>query len=234
MLPPRLPEGIIPPGTQAQAPQAGGQPPDAPQQQAPPQAAPPTGPAPSGPVTAGEGQPQEMQSPADPTSYNTPGDPSKISSESQQIVTRAMEILHHPSTRDKVVNDLKTSSDPVQAVANQATIIMHKMDSMARSEGQELDYGARIKGGQGVIKEVGDISANIGNPLTPEDTELAYGISVQKYLDDEIKAGNIDQKELQQSVTGGMKGLNEDQFNKVNNDVKRFAGIAEKHAATNR
>lgn len=232
MLPPRLPEGIIPPGGQAQA---------APQQQAPeqtqqppPQAATVAGSAPTGPVTAGKDQPQEMQGPANPTSYNTPGDPAKITSESQQIVTRAVQILHHPSTRDQVANKLKNSRNPTEGAAEQATAIMHRLDSMARSEGMELDYESRIKGGEGIIKEIGDISANIGKPLTAEESELAYGLSIQNYLNDEIKAGNIDQNELKQSVEGGMKGLDEDQFNKVNTDVKRFAGLAEKHTATNR
>lgn len=149
--------------------------------------------------------------------------------DSHRLVTRGMEIIHSPQAKDKIVSDIKSSPNTVEGIAGQVKAVIQRVDSIARKEGKEINAMAQLSGGMELVNEMADLTESVtGEKVNGDDRELAFTVSVQDYLKDEIAAGRADPAELQAGVQQAMEGLDPEQFEAANNQMLKLNSTAEK------
>lgn len=160
-------------------------------------------------------------------------EPGKVQADAHRIVTRGMEILHSPQTKDAILQSMRVSNDPVQAMADKGKEIMQRVDTAARQEGTEINVMAKINGGRELVNEIADLAESAGAPpVSEEDRELAWSVSMQDYMKDEIAAGRLDPKEVEQGVMESMKSLDKEQLEAANQEMIRLDTTAQKRKET--
>jgi uncharacterized protein YoxC len=142
-------------------------------------------------------------------------------------VTRGIELLHSPQTKDSVAQALKSSVNPVQGVADQSREILKRVDQLARREGNEINYESKIMGAAELVSEVADYAESVGvEPLDAKDRELAYSLSAQDYLKGEIAEGRVSPEELQQGVASSMSQMDRAQMEGINQQMLQINDTA--------
>jgi len=159
----------------------------------------------------------------------SPQEQAKIDADASRVVTRGMELLHSPSTRDSVVDALKNTTNLVQAVADQARVIIQRLDQATAREGVKLNDVSKLVGGKDLIDEISLIAKVSGaGDLDEDDKTLAYSVSVQDYLKEEIAAGRQNPKELNGAMRQLLMSLPKDELEKANKTGKVINKTAEK------
>lgn len=180
----------------------------------------PMGPELSGPPTVSgpvAPPPQEQG----PEAQNA--DPAKVQADAHKLVTRGLELLHSKQTRDKIIQSLKDSTDPVQGVADQAKAIIQRADSMTRTDGIEISPISKITGGKDLVDEIAELAEAAGlGPMDEDDRELSHSVSMQDYIKEEIAAGRIDPAELQAGVAESMGGLDKEGMEAANQQMLKL------------
>jgi hypothetical protein len=143
-----------------------------------------------------------------------------LQGDTHRIVTRGLELIHVPQTRDQVINALKTSPNPVQGVADQTVALIQRIDSLSRQEGKEINMEAKLFGGKELVDEIAELSEAAGaGALDDDDKDLATTVAVQDYLKGEIKAGRVDPEELKAVMTEQMGSLDKEQLEAANQQM---------------
>lgn len=155
--------------------------------------------------------------------------PEKFKAQAHQLVTRGIELLHAPQTRDDIVAALKNSPNPVEGIANQAKAIIQKVDSISRKEGIELDLQAEMFGGKDLVAEIAEIAeAATGIVIDEDDRQLAFSVSVQNYLKEEIAAGRVDPEELKAGAQQALSQMPKEGQEAANNEMLKIDATAER------
>lgn len=159
-------------------------------------------------------------------------DPGQIQADAHRIVTRGMEILHGPDTKDSIAAAIQASSDPVTGVADLAKSIMQKIDLISRQEGIEINVLSKINGSKELVNEIAELAEDRGAPVMDEaDRELAWSVSMQDYVKEEIAAGRLDPAELEQGVMESMKSLDKEGMEAANQEMIRLDETATRRKA---
>lgn len=176
-----------------------------------------------------EPQSQAPQQPNQASWLDPSQDKAKVEADAHRLVTRGIQLLNSPGVSDSVVNSLKNSPNIVQGVADQARAIIQRIDAATRKEGVELNAESKIYGGMGIVAEIAEIaSASGAGELDEDDKELAFSVSVQDYLKEEIAAGRLDPEELKSGLVKSLQGMSKEDMETANQAMLRINSAAER------
>lgn len=159
----------------------------------------------------------------------TPQEKAQSEKDAHRLVTRGMELIHSPQTRDAMVQALKDNSNLVQAVADQAKVIIQRVESDARKEGVKLGDISKLMGCKDLVGEIAAVAEVSGaGSLDPDDQDLAFSVAAQDYLKEEIAAGRLDPKNLQGQIKQMLLSLPKDQLEAANKTSLKINATADK------
>lgn len=136
------------------------------------------------------------------------------------IITK---LLHSEKTRDKVVDMIKSSTDPFAAVPQAAMTVNDMAVNMMEQSGKQVDFGVQIAASPiliGDLLELG-VATKQWEPVDEGETEAIMEDTFQMAIERGLEDGSIDPIQLQAEIEPLM-----------NEDQKRFGATVGKEAGT--
>jgi hypothetical protein len=140
----------------------------------------------------------------------------------RRFIAKGMKLIHGKDTRENILKSLQIDN-PIEAVSNIVTAVINRVDTAIRNSGQRTPDEVKAVAANnllGQIFEIGEASGTV--KLDDDEKELAYSLSIQKYLDLEVKAGRIDPQALAEENGRSISEMNEDQRVQVNDQMERI------------
>ena len=127
----------------------------------------------------------------------------KLSPELRQqfdlFVSNALNVIHDPQVSQRIIQKLRSASDPVETVAVTVVDIVRRLEAGARNHGVNLNLAVVAQGGNIILNEIVTLEKAAGiPPLSDEQKYQAYSLAVALYINKAVKDGEITPQELQQ------------------------------------
>ncbi len=150
-----------------------------------------------------EGTVEEMQEQSIGSLFNVDeATERQLEADGERFTAKGMKLIHSPQSRSAVVNVLN-KNNPIESVADATVQVISRLDQV--SDGRVNDM-VKIKSGLDLmmqIIEVGEASGKL-QPMSDEEKQAAYAVSIEKYLKGEIAAGRINKEALTADMEQGI------------------------------
>ena len=123
----------------------------------------------------------------------------KVQEEADIFVANGIRIIHDQKVSDGLINQIKSSKDPIEAVADATLSIVERLEQSSSQNGATLSDAAKIHGSNQLMGEIINLAEIAGVPkLNDEQKYQAFSLAVSKYLDGAVKSGKMSKEQLAQ------------------------------------
>ena len=151
-----------------------------------------------------------------------------IEREYRAMVAKGTKLIHGKKTRENLLRALQ-SDNPVEAVSSLTVTIVSRVDQAFRKINKDVSDEVKAIAANnlmGQILEVGEASGTV--VLEEDEKELAFSLAINKYMDQEIKAGRIDKDMLAEETGRSVANMDPEQRKTLNSQLERINSTAEK------
>lgn len=153
----------------------------------------------------------------------------KFKDELDKYNAKATVLVHSKETRKAVLSMLK-GKDPVQRVANATVTVMQRIDDAARKSGVEVQDTVKIFGAHEIVEMIIEFGSAAKIFTMDKDlAELALSVSVQDYINSEVKAGRIHAQKLNVALQADIRKLPPKTRKEMQMSQTRIAQTAKKY-----
>lgn len=145
----------------------------------------------------------------------------------RSILAKGMKLIHGRGSRENMLRAL-SSSNPIDAISNVTVAVISRIDAAMEQAGKKISDEVKVLAANnimGQIIEVGEASGVV--ELDDQERELAFSTAINRYLDNEIKAGRIDRKTLSEEAGRSVANMSEDQRQQIHEQLERINQTAE-------
>ena len=115
------------------------------------------------------------------------------------FISNAISVIHDPQVSQRIIQKLKTTSDPVETVATTTLDIVERLKASAKNNGVNLNLAVIAQGGNIIMNEILTLAKTAGMPpLDDKEKYKAFSLAVALYLSKAVKDGDVTPQELQQ------------------------------------
>ena len=139
----------------------------------------------------------------------------------REIVAKGTKYIHSPERRGAII-DILGKTRPEEGIAQAAMLVMNLVDKEGRDAGVDFGDAERIIGGIQLVDQLVELGemAKVFKPFTDAQRQLAFSLTVQHYLSNEIASGRIDPKKLQDDTEQAISSMPPDQRTKISDQVQ--------------
>lgn len=161
-------------------------------------AGPQPGGAMAGPQAVGAGP---QRGATDPT--NTDGQQPNVSPEEQaeydEFVNNALNLIYDEKTKDRVIERLGATDDPVDDLANTVAVTVMGLQDSAERSGRKISDDVLFHGGIEILEDLANLAEKAGiHSFSEDELEAATYRALDTYREMATQAGKIDPEALKQ------------------------------------
>jgi hypothetical protein len=136
------------------------------------------------------------------------------SKEVNQYVSNGMRLIHSPKTRDNIVSQLQTGTNPAVALAQTTVNVLNQLDSSSSQSGAAVSPEVVLQGSSPIMEQVMEVGEASGAfQITEPQIKEAAGMAVSLYIKNGMEAGRITMADMQNLYNSSKEAAMEEQNN---------------------
>jgi uncharacterized protein YidB (DUF937 family) len=135
---------------------------------------------------------------------------------------RAVKLLYTENILDRVLKVL-SSGNPIESVANVTVSIVGQVEKSIERTRDVVPDPVRVAGANVVMGELFEIGEKSGFfELSEEEKEACFAQAVSKWINEGVKRGTIDKKQLAEVMGSQVSQLDPEERQKIDESLKRI------------
>lgn len=140
------------------------------------------------------------------------GQPRDIEDDKKRFVGTGMLMLYDESFMAKAEAILSDGENTVEDMASLGSAIALRIYMAAKEKGNDLDPAVVLQGGFELMDQIGQFATETGVEVSPEDVETAYLSAADRFRQQLVSKGLLDEQEMAQQAEEIQKIIGPDQL----------------------